>query len=111
MKTDEANPIDWLNAGKERLRSADRLFDIEGSSPAVIELMQEGAERYLKAYLLSRNWTLVRTLDLNHLLAEATRRDPRFAYFAKVAQSLTEQFWEQHYPGGDLTEVGSDYDE
>jgi HEPN domain-containing protein len=111
MKTDEANPIDWLNAGKERLRSADRLFDIEGSSPAVIELMQEGAERYLKAYLLSRNWTLVRTHDLNHLLAEATRRDPRFAYFAKVAQSLTEQFWEQHYPGGDLTEVGSDYDE
>jgi len=26
-----------------------------------------------------------------------------------MAQSLTEQFWEQHYPGGDLDEVGHDY--
>ncbi|NCP16809.1 hypothetical protein GW866_07180 [bacterium] len=43
------------------------------------------------------------------LAAEAARRDTRFTQFAKVAQSLTEQFWEQHYPGGDLAEVGSDY--
>ena len=111
MKTDEANPLDWLAAGKVRLRSADRLYEVEGSSPVVIELLQEAAERYLKAYLLSKNWPLVRTHDLNHLLAEAARRDVRFTQFAKVAQSLTEQFWEQHYPGGDLTEVGSDYDE
>jgi len=26
-----------------------------------------------------------------------------------ACQSLTEQFWEQHYPGGDLDEVGEDY--
>ena len=111
MKTDEANPLDWLAAGKLRLRSADRLYEAEGSSPAVIELLQEAAERYLKAYLLSKNWLLVRTHDLNHLLAEAATRDARFTHFAKVAQSLTEQFWEQHYPGGDLSEVGSDYEE
>jgi hypothetical protein len=37
--------------------------------------------------------------------------EPQFAGFAELAHSLTEQFWEQHYPGGDLTEVGSDYDE
>ena len=111
MKTDEANPLDWLAAGKLRLRSADRLYEAEGPSPAVIELLQEAAERYLKAYLLSKNWSLVRTHDLNHLLAEAANRDARFAHFAKVAQSLTEQFWEQHYPGGDLSEVDSDYEE
>ncbi|HOX04721.1 MAG TPA: hypothetical protein P5555_21230 [Candidatus Paceibacterota bacterium] len=23
----------------------------------------------------------------------------------------TAQFWAQHYPGGDLTEVGADYDQ
>jgi hypothetical protein len=57
MKTDEANPLDWMEAGK------------------------------------------------------AAQRDTRFVHFAKVAQSLTEQFWEQHYPGGDLSEVGSDYEE
>lgn len=36
--------------------------------------------------------------------------NPKFAEFAELAHSLTEQFWEQHYPGGDLTEVGSDYE-
>ena len=43
MKTDEANALDWLAAGKLRLRSADRLYEAEGSSPAVIELLQEAA--------------------------------------------------------------------
>jgi len=110
MKTDEANPLDWLAAGKARLRSADRLYEVEGCSAAVIELLQEAAERYLKAFLLTKNWSLVRTHDLNHLLAEAAKHDARFIRFAAVAQSLTEQFWEQHYPGGDLTEVGCGYD-
>ena len=111
MKTDESNPLDWLEAGKARLRSAGRLYEAEGPSPAVIELLQGAAERYLKAYLLSKKWALVRTHDLNHLLAEAANRDVRFTHYATIAQSLTEQFWEQHYPGGDLAEVGSDYDE
>jgi hypothetical protein len=29
--------------------------------------------------------------------------------FAETSSILTEQFWEQHYPGGDLDEVGKDY--
>ena len=98
-------------AGKTRLQFADRLHAVEGSSPSVIELLQEAVERYLKAYLISKNWLLVRTHDLNRLMAEAVKFNPRFARFSDFAQSLTEQFWEQHYPGGDLTEVGSDYDE
>ena len=56
MKSDETNPHDWLMAGKSRLQSADRLLGVEGSSPAVIELLQEAVERYLKGYLISRNW-------------------------------------------------------
>jgi len=111
MKTDEANPLDWLAAGQARLRSADLLYEVEGCSAAVIELLQEATERYLKAYLLTKDWPLVRTHDLNRLVAEAARRDARFIQFATVAHSLTEQFWEQHYPGGDLAEVGYDYDE
>lgn len=98
MKTDETNPQDWLVAGKTRLRSADRLHAAEGCSPSVIELLQEAVERYLKAYLISKNWLLVRTHDLNRLMAEAVKFNPRFARFSDFAQSLTEQFWEQHYP-------------
>jgi hypothetical protein len=31
--------------------------------------------------------------------------------FDDMCESLTEQYWAQHYPGGDLTTVGNDYNE
>jgi HEPN domain-containing protein len=111
VKTDEKNPADWLAAAAGRLRSADVLQAAEGGSSAAVELLQAAVERYLKGYLIGRGWTLVRTHDLARLVAEAANHDARFAAFHGLAEALTEQFWEQHYPGGDLTEVGADYPE
>jgi len=110
MKTDENNPQDWLFLAKERLESADALMVQRGSSYSVVELLQEAVERYLKGYLVSRGWKLERIHDLAPLVEAAALFDPRFAAFDELAYSLTEQFWAQHYPGGDLTDVGSDYD-
>ena len=42
-------------------------------------------------------------------MAEAVNLGPRFTAFEDFADSLTDQFWAQHYPGGDLDEVGHDY--
>jgi HEPN domain-containing protein len=72
-------------------------------------LLQESAERLLKAYLISHGWKLVKTHDLNRLVAEACDYDTRFRDFARMAEELTQQFWEQHYPGGDLTDIGEHY--
>lgn len=111
MKTDESNPRDWLFLAKERLESADTLAVQRGPSYSVVELLQEAVERYLKGYLVSRGWKLERIHDLLPLVEAAAAFDQRFAAFDELAISLTEQFWEQHYPGGDLTEVGSDFSE
>jgi len=109
LKTDENNPLDWLCSARVRLRSADLLYPIEGVTESVIELLQEASERFLKAYLLSHGWKLRKIHDLGALVAEAVSLDPRFAEFGDFADSLTDQFWAQHYPGGDLTEVGRNY--
>jgi HEPN domain-containing protein len=109
LKTNEDNPADWLRSARSRLHSADLLHPIEGATESVIELMQEAAERFLKAYLISRGWKLRKIHDLGALVAEAVILDPRFSAFEDFADSLTDQFWAQHYPGGDLTEVGHDY--
>jgi len=109
MKTDPANPADWLLLAKDRLEKSDALFLHFGPSWSGVELLQEAAERYLKGYLVSRGWTLVKTHDLNSLLASACSFDDSFTDFSSACQNLTEQFWEQHYPGGDLDEVGDDY--
>jgi HEPN domain-containing protein len=109
LKTNEDNPADWLRSARSRLHSADLLHPIEGATESVIELMQEAAERFLKAYLIERGWKLRRIHDLGALVAEAVNLDPRFSAFEDFADSLTDQFWAQHYPGGDPDEVGKDY--
>jgi HEPN domain-containing protein len=109
MITDANNPGHWLLLARDRLEKADALFVQFGPSWTGVELLHEAAERFLKAYLIHHGWELVKTHDLSRLLAQACHFDPQLAQFAETAQSLTEQFWEQHYPGGDLDEVGQDY--
>lgn len=109
MKTDENNPADWLRSAQVRLRSLDILHAAEGATESVVELLQEAAERALKAYLLSQGWRLRKIHDLGALVADAVELDPRFAEFEDFADSLTDQFWAQHYPGGDIEDIGHDY--
>lgn len=109
MKTNENSPVDWLRSARTRLHSADLLYPLEGANESVIELLQEAAERFLKGYLIARGWKLRRIHDLGALVAEAVPLNAQFARFEDFADSLTDQFWAQHYPGGDLTEVGHDY--
>ena len=110
MKTDEGNPHDWFLLAKERLEKADALYNQFGPSYSGVELLDEAVERYLKGYLVANGWPLERIHDLNRLVEAAMAFASQFSDFAELAHSLTEQFWEQHYPGGDLTEVGSDYE-
>jgi HEPN domain-containing protein len=109
VKTEEDNPQDWLRSARSRLASADTLYPIEGATEAVIELLQEATERFLKAYLIAYGWELRRIHDLGALVAEAVQHDSCFANFEEFADNLTDQFWAQHYPGGDLSEIGQDF--
>ena len=109
MSTDENNPRDWLSASRKRLRAADVLHASEGVTEAGIELLQEAAERALKAFLIANGWELRRIHDLGALVVDAGMFDERFRAFEDAADSLTDQFWAQHYPGGDLEGLGHDY--
>ena len=107
--TRETDPADWFTLGGERLKSSDVLWSHEGLTALGIEGLQEAVERYLKGYLIASGWQLEKTHDLNRLIAEAARRDPRFAQFEDMADELTFDFFAQLYPGGDLTHVGENF--
>jgi HEPN domain-containing protein len=111
VKTDETNPHDWFLLARERLKAADAVREACGAGSSAVELLQEAAERYLKGFLIAKGWSLQRIHNLSTLLDAAVQSDSRFHEFADLCESLTAQFWEQHYPGGDLTEVGADYDQ
>jgi HEPN domain-containing protein len=110
MRTDETNPKDWFLLGQERLEAADAVRGARGVCSSAVELLQEAVERYLKGYLVGTGWPLQRIHNLSTLLDAAVQQDARFKLFADLCESLTAQFWEQHYPGGDLADVGADYD-
>jgi HEPN domain-containing protein len=110
MKTDEANPQDWFLLASERLSAADVLFAQSGSTYSGIEILHEAIERYLKGFLIAKGWRLRKVHDLTLLNDEAKKFEAQFTAFDELCESLTEQFWAQHYPGGDLSTVGADYD-
>lgn len=110
MKTDETNPADWFMLAQERLEKADALYKQFGASYTGVELLQEALERYLKGHLIGKAWPLQKIHNLSTLLDAAVERDSRFKSFADLCEGLTAQYWEQHYPGGDLADVGKDYD-
>jgi hypothetical protein len=109
MKTSETNPSDWLLLAEERLTAADTLFHALGGTLSCIELLQESIERYLKGYLISKGWELRKIHSLSTLLDHAVHYDAEFKSHSDLCENLTAQFWAQHYPGDDLSEVGEDY--
>lgn len=110
MKTDESNPRHWFLLGAERMRAADVLYAQSGSTYSGIEILHEAVERYLKGFLIGRGWNLRKVHDLTFLNDQAKSFDSGLTAFDDLCESLTEQFWAQHYPGGDLSTVGSDYE-
>lgn len=107
--TSESEPADWFCLADDRLRAADVLWKDAGCTFSGVELLQESVERHLKGCLIALGWNLVRTHDLTALVAEAAKHDDRFADFEDLAIVLTADFFAQHYPGSDLTNVGADY--
>ena len=111
MKTDETLPEHWYLLAKERMEAADALLATRGACYSAVELLQESVERYLKGFLIGKGWPLQRIHNLSTLLDAAVEIDSQFKSFADLCENLTAQFWEQHYPGGDLTDVGADFED
>jgi len=109
-RTNDQDPADWFAFAKERLRSVEILSKDAGVTAAGIELLQEGIERYLKGYLIAKGWALVKTHDLERLVKEAGNFHQDFSKFLPFAIELTEDFFAQHYPGEDTTNVGNNFD-
>ena len=111
MKTDETLPEHWYLLAKERMEAADALLATRGACYSAVELLQESVERYLKGFLIGKGWPLQRIHNLSTLLDAAVEINSQFKAFADLCENLTAQYWEQHYPGGDLTDVGTDFEE
>lgn len=90
-------PKDWFRKGDEDLLAAGALM-ITGNVGIAAFHLQQALEKYLKGYLLSRNWKLRRIHDLEELLDDAIKLKPSFETYRPLCQTVTEYYIEDRYP-------------
>ena len=91
----------------EWLRFADENFivaghELEYKNPAchtVCFLCQGAAEKYLKAYLISKGWELKKTHDIVELLEYCSDYDEGFDQLIEDGRILNDYITEGRYPG------------
>ena len=111
---DSRYPQDWIAIARGDLkRVAKRLA--EGDVDDAAFRLQQAVEKHLKGYLLSKGWTLRRIHDVEELLNDATRYDPRLERYRALCQRVTGYYVVERYPmfeeGPSLAEVRRAYAE
>jgi HEPN domain-containing protein len=101
-KTEDLKKLldDWQAFARENL-----LYAKEGIKAdfapyhTICFLCQGSAEKYLKAYLISKGWELKKIHDLDELLEAAVKYDEKFGELFPAAEILNEYITEGRYPG------------
>ncbi len=90
-------PGDWLIKAAKDLKRVGILLaadDFEGASFH----LQQGIEKYLKAYLLSKGWRLRRIHDLVKLLNQAVHHAPHLEQFRPLCKEVSSYYVLDRYP-------------
>lgn len=96
-------PADWLRIAEKDLGRVDHLLDVQDPEAAGF-FLQQAVEKFLKAFLLSKGWELVRIHDLEALLNMALAYDPSLEPFRSACQKITGFYLVERYPF--VTETG-----
>lgn len=97
MPIESKLPDDWFAKAEKDLHRVDILLaadDIEGAGFH----LQQAAEKYLKGFLLSKNWPLKRIHDLEVLLNEAMNYNAQFQDYLDTCIMVREFYVEERYP-------------
>jgi len=98
MRGEESRyPADWMRLAEKDLARVHRALRDEDPELAGF-CLQQAVEKFLKAFLLARGWTLRRTHDLGRLLDEARAYDAGLTSFRDVCQQVTDYYVVERYP-------------
>ncbi len=90
-------PRDWLGVAEKDWRRAGRALD-DGDAEEAGFWLQQAVEKYLRAYLLSKGWTLRKVHDLEVLLNEAAAHMPMFGRYRSACQRISGYYLPERYP-------------
>ncbi len=88
---------EWFKKGDEDLTAAEALLRANNFGTASFHI-QQALEKYLKGYLLSKDWRLRRIHDLEELLDTAVKKNPSLEKYRSLCRTATEYYVEERYP-------------
>ncbi|MCD4845264.1 MAG: HEPN domain-containing protein [Methanosarcinales archaeon] len=94
---------EWLERGKHDLEAAKFLHTGEEYSDVVLFHIHQAVEKYLKGFLINRDWKLKKIHDLELLVTEAMFFDDEFQKYLDLGRKLTAFYYEERYPPGLIT--------
>jgi len=92
-----AYPAEWLRIAEKDLERVGRCL-AGGDAELAGFCLQQALEKFLKAFLLSKGWTLRRIHDLEALLDDAMVYDQDLGRFRSVCQQVTNYYTINRYP-------------
>lgn len=90
-------PKDWFRIGEKEIQRAENLLRLEDLEGAGFNI-QQAIEKFLKGFLLSKDWSLRRIHRLDSLLNEAVIYEPSFEEFRSGCLKISEYYVEERYP-------------
>lgn len=102
----------WCRYARRDWRRA-RIMEREGDLQATGMFLQQAVEKYLKGFLLDHGWSLRKTHELDLLLEEAIKYQPRLASYRDVCERMSSYYLIDRYPndvasGLDTRQIDSD---
>jgi HEPN domain-containing protein len=90
-------PRDWLRIAEKDWRRMNHALD-DGDAEEAGFWLQQAAEKYLKAYLLSKGWVLRKIHDLEVLVNEAAAQMSDIGRYAKACRKISGYYIAERYP-------------
>lgn len=90
-------PDDWIRIAEKDWRRVESLLNAHDQEAAGF-FLQQATEKFLKAFLLSKDWKLKRIHDLELLLNEALLHNNSFEKYRSVVQKISGFYFVERYP-------------
>ncbi|MBM4249747.1 MAG: HEPN domain-containing protein [Euryarchaeota archaeon] len=91
-------PDDWFARVKADLSAAEILLTNKGDPQVAAALIQQGVEKHLKGWFLSKGWRLAKVHDLQRLLDDAVVHDKKLARHYRLCERLTAFYFVDRCP-------------
>jgi HEPN domain-containing protein len=94
---DSLHPPDWFEVAEKDWNRMKLMLDNKDAEAAGY-FLQQSIEKHAKGFLLDKGWKLKKIHELDALLDEAVRHDPKLESFRDLCERVSGYYFAHRYP-------------